>query len=225
MFHMAKEYRSMNRLNVLSLGYDVIIFCWNKTEIDSRFKKLIGPRMPGLANYIEDWRIKFKKFQARDLPAMDVVELKQKFEEAIEMLAQVDAEESLDARGFVRIQKTFRKQLAKARLAEQRQRRKSSLMRCAQLVGAGALSSNESLLLDAIDVVVSFINLIALPITWPLSMAAVAVKTVQDTLKPRKPTNTERAALRNDLIRQLWLLSKTLKDDTEEMRKVSFVLY
>ena len=65
MFHMAKEYRSMSRLNVLSLLYDVTIFCWNKTEIDSRFKKLIGPRMPGLANYMEDFRIKFKKFQAR----------------------------------------------------------------------------------------------------------------------------------------------------------------
>ena len=152
---------------------------------------------------------------------MDVVELKQKYEEAIEMLAQDDSEASLDAREFVRIQKMFRKQLAKARLAEQMHRRKTRLMRSAQVVGAGDLSSTESLLLNAMDVVISFINLIALPITLPLSMAAVAVQNVQDTLKPRKPTSAERAALRNDLIRQLWLLSKRVKDDTEEIRKAN----
>jgi hypothetical protein len=152
---------------------------------------------------------------------MDVVELKQKYEEAIEMLAQDDSEASLDAREFVRIQKMFRKQLAKARLAEQMHRRKTRLMRSAQVVGAGDLSSTESLLLNAMDVVISFINLIALPITLPLSMAAVAVQNVQDTLKPRKPTSAERAALRNDLIRQLWLLSKSVKDDTEEIRKAN----
>jgi hypothetical protein len=153
---------------------------------------------------------------------MDVVELKQKYEEAIELLAQDDSEASLDAREFVRIQKMFRKQLAKARLAEQMHRRKTRLMRSAQvLVGAGDLSSTESLLLNAMDVVISFINLIALPITLPLSMAAVAVQNVQDTLKPRKPTSAERAALRNDLIRQLWLLSKRVKDDTEEIRKAN----
>jgi hypothetical protein len=152
---------------------------------------------------------------------MDVVELKQKYEEAIEMLAQDDSEASLDAREFVRIQKMFRKQLAKARLAEQMHRRKTRLMRSAQVVGAGDLSSTESLLLNAMDVVISFINVIALPITSLLSMAAVAVQNVKDTLKPRKPTSAERAALRNDLIRQLWLLSKRVKDDTEEIRKAN----
>jgi hypothetical protein len=152
---------------------------------------------------------------------MDVVELKQKYEEAIEMLAQDDSEASLDAREFARIQKTFRKQLAKARLAEKMHRRKTRLMRSAQVVGAGDLSSTESLLLNAMDVVISFINVIALPITSLLSMAAVAVQNVQDTLKPRKPTSAERAALRNDLIRQLWLLSKRVKDDTEEIRKAN----
>jgi len=222
MFHMAKEYRSTSRLNVVLLTYDVSVFWWTKKEIDSRLKKLIGQRMPGLRSYIEDVRIKFKKFQCRDLPAVDIAEQKHKYEEAIELLGQDDSEASLDARVFKRIKQSFHKELSKARAAEQvhqKNQRKNRLMRSAA-DRRGGHSMPEALLINTIYCIISIFSFVALPITMPLSAIHSAVQSVQDTLKPRKPSTAERAELRNDLIRQLWILSKTIKLDSEVLRRI-----
>jgi hypothetical protein len=222
MFHMAKEYRSTSRLNVVLLTYDVSVFWWTKKEIDSRLKKLIGQRMPGLRSYIEDVRIKFKKFQCRDLPAVDIAEQKHKYEEAIELLGQDDSEASLDARVFKRIKQSFHKELSKARAAEQvhqKNQRKNRLMRSAA-DRRGGHSMPEALLINTIYCIISIVSFVALPITMPLSAIHSAVQSVQDTLKPRKPSTAERAELRNDLIRQLWILSKTIKLDSEVLRRI-----
>jgi hypothetical protein len=74
MFHIAKEYRSPSRLNILLLVWDMITFLYNRTEVETRMKKLIEKPGIGFFGWWDDIRFKFRKFQYGDLPAVDVTE-------------------------------------------------------------------------------------------------------------------------------------------------------
>eukprot|EP00961_Rhodomonas_salina_P260760 3523741-Rhodomonas_salina.2 len=70
MYHVSKEYRSSARLNLATLLWDVLQFGLRKSEVDSRCEKLRSPQ-PGLRGWFQDLRFKYKRFQTRDLPALD----------------------------------------------------------------------------------------------------------------------------------------------------------
>jgi hypothetical protein len=218
MFNMAKEYRSPSRLNVVMLTHDFIVYLWTKKDVDSRLNKLIGQRMPGWKNYLEDLRIKFRKFQCRDLPAVDIAQQKKKIEAAIEMLGQDDSEEAfIDARVIRKIKNMFHKELSRALLEEnlrKQSQRKNRILRSTH-GGGGEGSAAEAVVLAFIYFLVRVVSLVALPITWPLSVLTSGGRWVQEIVTTRKVSKGERAELRNDLIRQLWILSKVTKTDTE----------
>lgn len=83
MFKLAKDYRSASRLNAFLMLWDVVNFFRQKRMVDVRLKQLIGTCQPGIANYIEDLRVKFRRFQCLDLPAADIAEHMRQVEEAI----------------------------------------------------------------------------------------------------------------------------------------------
>ena len=74
MFHIAKEYRSPSRLNILLLVWDMVTFLYNRAEVETRMKKLIEKPGIGFFGWWDDIRFKFRKFQYGDLPAVDVTE-------------------------------------------------------------------------------------------------------------------------------------------------------
>jgi hypothetical protein len=218
MFNMAKEYRSPSRLNVVMLTYDFIVYLWTKKDVDSRLNKLIGQRIPGWTSYFEDLRVKFRKFQCRDLPAVDIAEQKKKIEAAIEVLGQDDSEEAcIDARVIRKIKNMFHKELSRALMEEnlhKQSQRKNRILRSTH-GGGGEGSAAETLVLRFTYFLVRVVSLVALPITWPLSALTSGGRWVQEIVTTRKASRGERAELRNDLIRQLWILSKVIKTDTE----------
>jgi len=70
MFHIAKEYRSPSRLNVIMLLNDVVIFIMKRKEINARMRQLQETPGVGIFGWYEYLRFKFRKFQSGDLPAL-----------------------------------------------------------------------------------------------------------------------------------------------------------
>ncbi|EKX38881.1 hypothetical protein GUITHDRAFT_114987 [Guillardia theta CCMP2712] len=83
MYHMAKEYRTPSRLNVLLLLYDVLTFIVVKPDIDKRLKQLLGEQQNSLLRKAEDLLFKFKKFQQRDIPCVDLHEKQKELERVL----------------------------------------------------------------------------------------------------------------------------------------------
>jgi len=92
MLHIAKEYRSPSRLNVVMFLWDILSFMWRKTEVDARMKKLVETPGVGLLGWYEDNRFKFKKFQCGDLPAIEITEEIKDLRKLLDKLEQEDIE-------------------------------------------------------------------------------------------------------------------------------------
>jgi hypothetical protein len=134
------------------------------------------------------------------------------------MLGQDDSEEaSIDARVIRKIKSMFHKELSRALMEEnlhKQSQRKNRILRSTH-GGGGEGSAAETLVLRFTYFLVRVVSFLALPITWPLSVLTSGGRWVQEIVTTRKASRGERAELRNDLIRQLWILSKVIKTDTE----------
>jgi len=208
------------------LMYDMMIFGWNQSDIDNQLRKLIGPRQPGFWEWIEDTRVKFKKFQCRDLPAADSKALQQRLDEAIQSLGAEDVEATLLTLG--NIKSKFSKQLIKANvqvarhetsmrnlktLREAKQRNLRTLNEAKQVDG-------NSWIVKILEGVIFFFNFVFLPITVPIGLVRGGATAVQNHIRPPNASAAERAELRNQLMHQVFTLAKTRKKDAEELRKV-----
>ncbi len=85
MYDVAKEYRSSARLNLLTLGLDMVQFWHRKAEIDSRTLHL-NEAGPGLVGWLQDLLFKYKRFQTRDLPPFDKWRVQQELSQCIDDL-------------------------------------------------------------------------------------------------------------------------------------------
>jgi len=83
MFHIAKENRSPSRINAILLVYDLLMFTWTKDEVDARMKTLVGKSGSGSWRWVTETRFKFKKYQMRDLPNIELKEVQKELQHDI----------------------------------------------------------------------------------------------------------------------------------------------
>jgi len=196
------------------LIYDMMIFGWNRSDIDNRLRKLIGPRQPGFWGWVEDTRVKFKKFQCRDLPAADSKVLQQRLDEAILSLGAEQAEATVLTLG--NIKSRFSNQLTKANL--KMARHKSNVRHLKSLHEAKPVDAN-SWIVKILEGVIFLFNIVSLPMTVPIALVRGGATAVQNQIRPPKASAAECAELRNQLMHQVFTLAKTAKKDAEELRK------
>eukprot|EP00960_Hanusia_phi_P056837 763383-Hanusia_phi.AAC.1 len=121
MYHMAKEYRTPSRLNVLLLLYDVLIFLLLKRDIDKRLKQLLGEQQSSVLRKLEDLLFKFKKFQQRDIPCVDLQEKQKELEKVLVRkegeLERMERERAENRQGSLKMRRRFGHSSLLARLS------------------------------------------------------------------------------------------------------------
>ncbi len=112
MLHLAKEYRSASRLNVIMLIYDMAMFMIRKKEIDARLASLSLYGLPTKSEgrytqrsssevhasqtmwtWIDDCRFKFQKWQHKDIPSQPLTEQRIEIEGLLQELEKEQEKE------------------------------------------------------------------------------------------------------------------------------------
>jgi hypothetical protein len=122
MLHLAKEYRSASRLNVMMLFYDIVMFMIRKKEIDARLANLSlyghptksegrlsskGHTSQTIGTWIDDCRFKFKKWQHKDIPSQPVTDQRIEIEGLLQELENVQENKLITANVTNSIWKKF----------------------------------------------------------------------------------------------------------------------
>jgi len=98
MFHIAQEYRSPSRLNVVLLIADIFTFIERKDEADERLKHPEDKPKLSLQDFIQDIRIKFKKFAAGELPGLHASRVESELETYLTTLDQATEDTKMNTR-------------------------------------------------------------------------------------------------------------------------------